>query len=156
VSNFLMPHVADLPAVVAELARVVRPGGRVALTTWDPSPATFLGALLEAIADSGAVPPADMPPGPSFFQYAESSAFAALLSPLEDVSVRPLSFTHRVVDVDAFWSDLMGGTVRSSALILSQPSEVQAAVRRSYGERLAVWRGELPCAVKLGSGRKRA
>jgi ubiquinone/menaquinone biosynthesis C-methylase UbiE len=29
VSNLLMPHVSDLPAVVRELARVVRPGGRV-------------------------------------------------------------------------------------------------------------------------------
>jgi SAM-dependent methyltransferase len=33
VSNLLMPHVSDLPAVVVELARVVRSGGRVALTT---------------------------------------------------------------------------------------------------------------------------
>ena len=39
IANFLMPHVSDLPAVVRELARVVSPGGRVALTTWDPSAA---------------------------------------------------------------------------------------------------------------------
>lgn len=47
-SNFLMPHVADLPAVVAELARVLAPAGRLALSTWDlPERARIFGAVLE-------------------------------------------------------------------------------------------------------------
>src|SRR3954469_16338682 len=69
VSNLLMPHVSDLPAVVREFARVVRPGGRVALTTWDPEPPTYLRAMFELVAAAGAVPPPELPPGPSFFQY---------------------------------------------------------------------------------------
>ena len=38
VANFVINHVADPAAAVRELRRVVRPGGRVAVTIW-PSPA---------------------------------------------------------------------------------------------------------------------
>ena len=157
VASFLMPHVADLPAVTAELARVVQPGGRLALVTWDPEPENFTRALFEAIAESGATPPPGLPPGPPFFQYAASDEFTVLLrgAGLVEVSVQALAFTHRIDDLDAFWTDLVGGTVRASVLIRAQPAELQARIRRLYGEKLERWRSdggwELACAVKLGA-----
>jgi SAM-dependent methyltransferase len=157
VSNFLMPHVSDLPAVAGELARVVRPGGRLALTTWDPEPDTYVRFLFESIAESGATPPADLPPGPPFFQYAADDEFLGLLrgAGLTDASVQQVQFTHPVDDLDAFWADLMGGTVRAGVLVHAQPPDVQAEVRRVYGEKLARWRNgtvyEIACAIKLGA-----
>ena len=157
IASFLMPHVADLPAVAGELARVVRPGGRLALVTWDPEPDNFTRALFESIAEAGATPPPDLPPGPPFFQYAADPEFAGLLSGagLTDVSVEAIAFTHRVDDLDAFWTDLVGGTVRASVLIRAQPPELQARIRRLYGEKLSRWRvdggWDVACAVKLGA-----
>jgi SAM-dependent methyltransferase len=157
VAAFLMPHVSDLPAVCAELARVVRPGGRLALATWDPEPESFTRFLFESIAESGAVPPPSLPPGPPFFQYAGSSEFMALFTGagLSDVSVSAVAFTHRVTDLDAFWADLVEGAVRASVLIRAQPAELQARIRRMYGERLERWRvddgWDVACAVKLGA-----
>ena len=157
VAGFLMPHVSDLPAVCAELARVVRPGGRLALATWDPEPETFTRFLFESITESGATPPPSLPPGPPFFQYALTDEFTALLSGagLADVSVFGIAFTHFIDDLDAFWADLVGGAVRASVLIRAQPLELQARIQRMYGERLERWRvdggWDLACAVKVGA-----
>ena len=158
VASFLMPHVADLPAVTAELARVVQPGGRLALVTWDPEPETFTRALFEAIAESGATPPPGLPPGPPFFQYAASDEFTVLLrgAGLVEVSVQALAFTHRIDDLDAFWTDLVGGTVRASVLIRAQPAELQARIRRLYGEKLERWRVRRRLGARLrGQDRRR-
>ena len=157
VANFLIPHVSDLPAVAAELARVVRPGGRLALTTWDPEPLTYVSALFESIAEAGVAPPPSLPPGPPFFQYAASDEFVGVLrgAGLTDASVSALDFTHHIDDLDVFWAALVEGSVRSSVLIRSQPDEMQAQIRRLYGERLERWRvdrgWDLACAVKVGA-----
>jgi SAM-dependent methyltransferase len=157
VAAFLMPHVADLPAVCAELARVVRPGGRLAFATWDPESENFTRFLFETIAESGAVPPPSLPPGPPFFQYARSDEFTELFAGagLSDITIESTSFTHHVDDLDAFWTDLVGGTVRASVLIRAQGAELQDRIRRMYGERLERWRvsggWDISCAVKLGA-----
>jgi SAM-dependent methyltransferase len=157
VASFLMPHVADLPAVVAEMARVVRPGGRLALSTWDPDAPGFLRSLMEAIAAAGAKPPAGLPAGPDFFQFARDDAFAGLLAGagLVDPDVRAHAFTHPIADLDRFIDELVDGTVRMNALILGQTPEVQERIRAGYAERLDSWRSsdayEVPYSVKIGS-----
>jgi ubiquinone/menaquinone biosynthesis C-methylase UbiE len=159
VSNLLMPHVTDLPAVVGEQVRVLRPGGRVALTTWDPEPPTFLSAMLETLQAVGAAPPAEIPAGPSFFQYAADDELAALLAGagLADPAVETLRFTHAIADARTFVDDMTAGTVRMGVLIASQPADVRAAIRSGFAERIAPWRTasgfELCFSFKLGHAR---
>jgi ubiquinone/menaquinone biosynthesis C-methylase UbiE len=154
VSNLLMPHVSDLPAVVREFARVVRPGGRVALSTWDPEPPGYLRAMFEVFAASGGAPPPELPPGPSFFQYGAADEFRALLAGagLRDPAVESVAFTHRIEDVDGFIADLIAGTVRMGVMLEAQPPDVQARFRDGFAERVEGWRYELPCAIKVGAG----
>jgi ubiquinone/menaquinone biosynthesis C-methylase UbiE len=161
VANFLLLHLGRPEQVAAELARVLAPCGRLALTVWDvPERALFLGVLLEAVAEAGGPAPGDIPVGPPFFRFAEERELAGLFegAGLEDVEVRTVAFTLTVPSADALWRGLLGGTVRTSALILRQPDETQRQIRAAFDRivrRYEVGSGlELPVSVKLGSARQ--
>lgn len=163
VGNFVMLHLGRPEQAAAEFARVLAPGGRLALTVWDvPERARFLGVLVEAVAAAGASPPQDIPVGPPIFRFSDDEEFARLLRSqhLEDIEVRTIAFTHHASSPDALWRGLLGGTVRVSALVLSQPSEMQRQIRAAFDrivQQYAVGgRLELPVSVKLASARKPA
>src|SRR6476620_10973875 len=75
--NFVIHATGDPAAVLAELRRVLRPGGRLALSTWiDPAP-PVLGIAREAIDAAGVSWPPDIPL-PPFRPHQSPAAFAAL------------------------------------------------------------------------------
>ena len=163
VGNFVMLHLGRPEQAAAEFARVLAAGGRLALTVWDlPERARFLGVLVEAVAAAGASPPEDIPVGPPIFRFSDDEEFARLLRSqrLEDTEVRTISFTHPESSADTLWRGLLGGTVRTSALILRQPSEIQRQIRAAFDRIVMQYevgaRLELPVSVKLASARKPA
>ena len=72
--------------------------------------------------------------------------------------MQTVAFTHLAPSADALWSGLMGGTVRTSALIARQTDEVQQQIRAAFErivEPFSVGTAlEIPVSVKLASGRK--
>jgi ubiquinone/menaquinone biosynthesis C-methylase UbiE len=163
VGNFVMLHLGRPERAAAEFARVLTPGGRLGLTVWDvPEKARFLGVLVDAVAAAGAAPPDDIPVGPPIFRFSDEAEFRSLLHDqrLEDIEVRAIAFAHSESSPDALWRGLLGGTVRTSALVLSQPSEKQREIRTAFDrivQQYAVGGSlELPVSVKLASARKPA
>lgn len=162
VANFLVLHLGRPERVAAELARVLAPGGRVALTAWDaPDRARFIGVLVDAVADAGAAPPAELPVGPPIFRFSDEAEFAGLLrgQGFEDVQVQTVAFSHSESSADALWQGLLGGTVRISAIVLAQTDAMRRRIREAFDRRVQPYavgdRLELPVSVKLASGRKR-
>jgi SAM-dependent methyltransferase len=158
-ANMLLPHLAEPERTIAALARVCRPGGRMALTTWDRLATNrHHGVVWEAIRDVRAVAPPDLPPGPDFFRYSDDEAFAALLegAGLEHVSVRTIPFAHRFASFDELWRTMVEGTVRTRALVIGQSGDLQRTIRARAEELSRRYLGpdglELPISVKLGSG----
>jgi len=161
VGNFAVLHLGRPELAVAEFVRVLRPGGRLALTTWDlPGRARLFGVFLDAIAEAEAAPPAGAPAGPPFFRYSVDEQFAALLRDrgLADVDVQAIGFDCRVAGADELWDGLLSGTVRLSALIEGQTVETRDRVRAAFDRLVAGYRHgdalELPVSVKLAAGRK--
>jgi len=161
VSNFVVPHLGRHDRAVAELVRVLRPGGGLALTTWDtPDLSRLQGVFLEAFAAAGAGTPVELRAGPPFFRYADEGLFTELLEDagLIDVRVRTVAFDHEVGSPNELWDGMLGGTVRTSALLLAQPDDVRARARAAFDRRVEGYRRgdhlELPISVKLAAGRK--
>jgi SAM-dependent methyltransferase len=161
VANFLLLHSGAPERAVAEFARVLAPGGRVALTVWDvPERAAMFGIALGAVGDAGAVPPGDLPVGPDFFRFSDDEEFDALLAGggLADRNVETIAFTHRIASADELWEGFVDGTARTAALILGQTAEMQRAIRAAFDRRLEPFRDgdgfALPVSVKLASARR--
>jgi SAM-dependent methyltransferase len=161
VGNFLILHLGRPDVAMAGLVRVLAPGGKLALTAWDlPERARVLGVFLDAVAEAGARPPEDLPVGPDFFRFSVDEEFDSLLrgQGLEDRVVRTIAFSHRVSTADELWDGLLGGTVRTSALIVRQPEEMRRRIREAFDRLVGDYRCgdvlELPVSVKLAAGRK--
>lgn len=161
VANFLVPHLGRPEQAVAELARVLAPGGRLALTAWDaPGQTRLIGVLLDAVELAGAKSPPALPPGPSFFRFAAEDEFGGLLrrAGVVGIEVQTVSFTHRLSGPDELWEGLLTGTIRTAPLVLWQAGETQERIKRALDrlmEQYTVDGGiELPVSVKLASGCK--
>jgi SAM-dependent methyltransferase len=124
VGNFVVLHLGRPEHAAAELLRVLVPGGRTALSTWDaPERGRLPGLFAEAVAAAGASPPSGVPDGPPFFRFSVDDVFTALLTGagFTDVSVNAHSFVHRVPSPDDLWHGVLEGTVRTRATVLGLP-----------------------------------
>jgi ubiquinone/menaquinone biosynthesis C-methylase UbiE len=161
VGNIVIQHVGEPERAAREIARVLVPGGRVALSTWDaPERSPFFAALLGAISDAQVPPPTEIPPGPSFFRYANDDTFRTLLrtAGFVQVSVGTITVEFPLDSADDLITALADGTVRTGALLRAADETKRHVIRESLEARLDKWRrGDgyvVPAPVKLASGRK--
>ncbi len=81
VCNFAIGHFPYPEDAVAECIRILRPGGRIALSWWDnPAHQRIQGLFREAITEIGATTPPEVPAGYSMLRFSDSAALTALLS----------------------------------------------------------------------------
>ena len=169
VGNFAILHFGRPEQAVTEFARVLAPGGTLALSTWDVparsglpgllADTTRLALLADAVREAGAAPPAHVPVGPPFYRFADEAEFARLLGDagLGDVEVRTVAFTHHFATAaDDLWQQLLDGTVRSRALVLEQPEAVQRRIRAAFDRLAGAYETgdgvDVPVSVKLAAG----
>ena len=108
---------------MAECVRVLKPGGRIALSWWDdPSRQRSQGLFREAIGEVGASPPPDVPAGYSILRFSDTAAFAGLLAGarLVGVKVEDHRSTHKVSNFDTLWQGGLGSFAVTASAITYQ------------------------------------
>ena len=160
IGNIVIQHVGEPERAADELARVLVPGGRVALSTWDvPERSPLFAALIGAVEDAQ-VPPSEVPHGPSFFQFGEDDVFRALLvgAGFSDVEIGSFALDFPLHSADELLNIIGEGTVRMAALLRAADDSQRAKVRASIERRIEPWRrGDgyaVPAPVKIAAGTK--
>jgi SAM-dependent methyltransferase len=161
VGNIVIQHIGKPGRAAEELARVLVPDGRIALSTWDaPERSPFFAALLGAVSEASLPHPHDVPPGPSFFHFADEDVFRALLADagFADVAIATTPVEFALTSADEVLTALADGTVRTGALVRAADEEQRVRMRESLESLLAPWRrGDafvVPAQVKIAHGRK--
>ncbi len=157
VGNFVINHVGDPAISIAALARLLRPGGRLALTCWH-HPHTVSNSLIQTAWDEVGLPwPEDLPVSP-FRELGEPAPFAALLrqAGLKAVEVAEVSWEHRV-DPEVWWSGPASG-VGASGVALGRLDPITLGdVKAAYDRLVAQYATPdglvaLPACALLASG----
>ena len=159
VSNFGVHHVSRPDKALAEARRVLRPGGRIAFTTW-AAPADNIAwrLLFDAIRDHGDPDAATAPPSggnlgsaAAVLQWLRDAGFA-------DARAEPVRREWRVDDARDLVAALSRGTVRTAALIAAQPAAARPAIDTAVARAARPYRRNdafaVPIAAILASGTK--
>lgn len=161
VASLVVNHLPAPPRAVGEFARVLAPGGRVAVAVWDrPERTALFGELTAAVADTGIDVHEALPPGPDPYRYADDERMRGLLTGagLVDVRLATLDLVHRSADVGALWDGLLGGSARIATVIERQARPTRERIHAAFARRLERYEVpgglELPMAVKLGAARR--
>jgi SAM-dependent methyltransferase len=157
VSNFGIHHVPRPQRALAEAFRILRPGGRLAFTTWaapaENIPWQLLQDAIRQHGDSGA---AKTPP--SGGGLGEPSAVLELLreAGFADVAAETVRREWRLAHPGDLIASLRRGTVRTAALIEAQRPAALLAVEAEIARQVAAYRRDswyfVPVAAILGRG----
>ena len=140
---------------------MLAPAGRLAISWWNtPDVSRLHGVFFEALAEVGAAPPDDLPPGPPIFRYSDDEALATLLAAagLEVTPPATSTITH-VLGGPTSFGGALNSMVRLAALIRGQPEAIQDQIARrssaacTYVEPAGV---RIPVSFKIASGIKPA
>ncbi len=115
-------------AAAAELARVVRPGGRIALTTWLSDGNLF--KMFEVMKAYMPPPPTPAPPSP--FAWGRTERIRELLGEAFDLKFEAGTSFYREPSAEAAWETFSVGYGPTRTLAASLDDERREAFRRDF------------------------
>jgi SAM-dependent methyltransferase len=159
VCGYGIMHIPEPDLALREMLRVVRPGGRVALSVWDGSTPSSIFALIYAAVRAHGTIDVSLPHGPDFFQFGTLEKMQAALVEVGLIQVEAEAFAPiwHLDDASQAIDIILMGTVRASALLAAQSDTAATAIRHFLEEALNEFSNasgglEVPLPVVIGNG----
>lgn len=157
-TSFVLGHLAHPDRALTEARRVLRAGGKVAVSWWQPFDRTVaFGIVLDAVQTFGRAQ-VDLPEGPPFNQYSDPDVLARALAEagFGDVRLSPEPMTWRMGSGEEVFDAYLHGTVRTAGLLREQSPEALLAIRAEVVRRVEALRTAdgialpMPCWIASG------
>jgi len=147
VMNFGILHLADPDRALAEAWRVLRPGGQLAFTVWEPPPRTVPFEIVLGAVKAWGVPDIGVPPGPPMFRFADQAESRRVLGGIgfEDVGFVPLTITLSLAQPGDLFTIMLDAGVRTSGLLKAQTAVALNKIREHMQAKVAA------CAIGDGA-----
>jgi len=154
-------HLSDPETALKEMHRVLKPGGRIAVSVWEAAkPTNGFGIMFGAIVAHGKTD-VPLPHGPDFFQFSSDSAMISALETagFKDVASQGVEQTWQIENTSDLVDTILESAVRARGLLLAQTDEALAAIRAAVDEGLQQYASSaggfaVPAPAIVGSGVK--
>ena len=113
---------------VAEMARVLRPGGRLALATWADDPDGYIARFFALIGEWSDAPP----PPASPFDWGRSSWLTEVVGERFEIDLREQVTTLYAPDVSTVWKEYVNGFGPVAATFAALPQDRRVAFRAAF------------------------
>jgi 2-polyprenyl-3-methyl-5-hydroxy-6-metoxy-1,4-benzoquinol methylase len=142
-STFGVMFASRPESAAAELARVCKPGGRIALATWLPDSSVF--KMFQVMRPFMPAPPS--PPPPSPFEWGNRDRVRALLSRDFDLRFEEGVATYFDRDGAAAWDAFVTGYGPTKSLAKSLDEERRLALKQAFIASCDAYRTELGISI---------
>ncbi|KPK66331.1 MAG: methyltransferase type 11 [Gemmatimonas sp. SG8_38_2] len=127
ISTFGTMFARDAEAVASELARVVKPGGRVSLANWAVG-----GSVHEMFKLIGSYKPVEEDPAPSPFEWGKTARVIELLGPYFELELEVGTSLFRPQSAEKAWETFSAGFGPVVTLLQTLSEERAAALRADF------------------------
>jgi ubiquinone/menaquinone biosynthesis C-methylase UbiE len=161
VSNFGIHHIAHSDRAMAEARRVLRPGGRLAITNWAaPTDNIAWRLLFDAIGAHGDLRAANAPPSGGNLQTQQAALGLLAEAGFGECRVEMIRREWLLAEPRELVAALARGTVRTAAMINAQSAEARRHIEAAIADAAAPYRRDgchaVPIAAILASGTRPA
>jgi ubiquinone/menaquinone biosynthesis C-methylase UbiE len=131
---FGVPHFPDPQRALGEARRVLRAGGRFAMTSWHgPQDGGEFFALAEQVLAQCVIPDSAMAAPPSMFRLADADACRGCLAAagFEDIEVRTMDLVWTCFSARAILELIEQSPVWAAQVLRTQPADVRERIARA-------------------------
>lgn len=160
VCGFGVIHVPHPAMALSEIRRVLKPGGRAAISTWEaPKPTNGFGLLYGAIKAHGNLN-VPLPHGPDFFQFSDEEKMVEALSEtgFRAIAVHNVGQLWELSDSLGIVTAVVQGAVRARGLLEAQTEAARNAICEAvkaamspYASPDGLYRVPMPALVGAGA-----